>query len=149
MKHISIICMCLLTISCQLTLKNSSVESLKQELQAAEQAFSDASAQKGFYPAMLDVAADDIALFDSGDTVIRGMAFIKNNVRKYPNGTKPPFTLIWKAEKTDVAASGDLGYTCGWYTMTIKDSLGRDKTIKGLYNSVWKKVNGVWKLVMD
>ncbi|ANH82085.1 hypothetical protein A8C56_14875 [Niabella ginsenosidivorans] len=147
MKHISIIC--LLTISCHQALKNSSAESLKQELQAVEQAFSDASAQKGFYPAMLDVAADDIALFDSGDTVLHDMAFIKENVRKYPDGTRPPFTITWKAEKIEVAASGDLGYTYGWYTMTIKDSQGRDKTTKGLYNSVWKKINGVWKLVMD
>ncbi len=149
MKHISIICLCLLATACQQALKNSNAENLKLELLAAEQAFSDASAQKGFYPAMLDVAADDIALFDSGDTVLRGMAFIKNNARKYQDGKKQPFVITWTAEKIDVAASGDLGYTCGWYTMTIKDSLGRDKTIKGLYNSVWKKVNGVWKLVMD
>ncbi|PUZ27685.1 Ketosteroid isomerase homolog [Chitinophaga costaii] len=149
MKHIFIICLCLLTISCHLTLKKGGTESLKKELQAAEQAFSDASAQKGFYNAMLDVAANDIALFDTGDTVIRGMDFIKENIRKYPNGTKPPFSLTWKVEKTDVATSGDMGYTYGWYKMIVKDSLGRDKITKGLYNSVWKKINGVWKLVMD
>ncbi len=149
MKHISIICLCLLATACRQALKNNNAENLKQELQAVEQAFSDASAQKGFYSAMLDVAADDIALFDSGDTLIRGMAFIRENIRKYPDGTKPPFTLTWKAEKIDVAASGDLGYTYGWYKMTVKDSLGRDKITKGLYNSVWKKINGVWKLVMD
>jgi len=144
MKPISIICLCLLATGCR---QAGSTENLKQELNAAEQAFSDASAQKGFYPAMLDVAADDIALFNSGDTVLRGMAFIKENIRKYPDGKKS--TLTWKAEKIDVAASGDLGYTYGWYTLTVKDSLGRDKISKGLYNSVWKKINGVWKLVMD
>ncbi|WP_367916291.1 DUF4440 domain-containing protein [Leadbetterella sp. DM7] len=147
MKPISIICLCLLATGCRPTFKSSNTENLKQELNAAERAFSDASAQKGFYPAMLDVAADDIALFNSGDTVLRGMAFIKENIRKYPDDKKS--TLTWKAEKIDVAASGDLGYTYGWYILTVKDSLGRDKISKGLYNSVWKKINGVWKLVMD
>lgn len=147
MKHISIICLCLLATGCR---QAGSIENLKQELNAAEQAFSDASAEKGFYPAMLEVAADDIALFDSGDTVLHGMDFIKENVRKYPyNKESPRTTITWKAEKIDVAASGDLGYTYGWYTINLKDSLGRDKTSKGLYNSVWKKINGEWKLVMD
>ena len=149
MKNLTVIALLFLTISCGQTSKTSNIEELKQELKAAEQSFSNASAQKGFYHAMLDVAADDIALFDNGDTTVHSIDFIKNKIAKFPDGTKAPFKITWEAEKIDVAASGDLGYTYGWFTMTQKDSLGNDKITKGLYSSVWKKINGTWKLVMD
>jgi len=148
-KNITAICLFLITIGCGQADKTNNPEDLKQELKTVEQSFSDASAQKGFYQAMLDFAADDILKFNSGDTVLHDINFIKGIVKKYPEGTKPPYTITWKAEKIDVAASGDLGYTYGWYKMVSTDSLGNEQVQKGLYKSVWKKINGVWKLVMD
>jgi ketosteroid isomerase-like protein len=122
---------------------------LKEELKKVENAFSDSSFKKGFYHALLDFAADDIAMFQTGDTVIKGWEYIKTKVDKFPVGTKPPFILTWEPEKIEVAASGDLGYTYGWYVITNTDSAGNKHTSKGLYNSFWRKVNGTWKLVLD
>jgi ketosteroid isomerase-like protein len=133
----------ILTGSCK------SQEKLKNELCKAELAFSASSAQKGFYAAMLDVAAQEIALFDTGDTVINGLPHIHKNIQKFAESPTPPYTLTWKPEKVDVARSGDLGYTYGWYTLSQKDSLGNVKSKKGLYSSIWKKIHGEWKLVLD
>lgn len=149
MKSRSFICLLLLVVGCGQAPQTNNPEILKQELKAVEQSFSAASVKKGFYHAMLDVAADEIALFNTGDTVVRGINFIKKKINQYPDGTKAPFNITWEAEKVDVAASGDLGYTYGWFTITTKDSLGNEKISKGLYNSVWKKINGEWRLVMD
>ena len=149
MRNIPVICLLLLAIGCGQSPQTSNPEKLQQELKAVEQSFSAASAKKGFYHAMLDVAADDIALFSTGDTVVRDISFIREKISKYPDGTKAPFKITWEAEKIDVAASGDLGYTYGWFTMTEKDSSGNEKISRGLYSSVWKKINGEWKLVMD
>lgn len=130
----------------------SSVKSdaaLKEELKQVENSFSDSSLKKGFYHALIDFAANDIAMFQTGDTVIRGMDYIHSKVAKFPAGTKPPFTLTWEPEKIEVAASGDLGYTYGWYVLITEDSTGYKLSSKGLYNSFWRKVNGEWKLVLD
>lgn len=124
-------------------------QKLKNELYQAELAFSASSAQKGFYAAMLDVAAEEIALFDTGDTVINGLPHIHKNIQKFLESPTPPYTLTWKPEKVDVARSGDLGYTYGWYTLSQNDSLGNIKIKKGLYSSIWKKIQREWKLVLD
>lgn len=138
-----------LLLACTHADKAANIEDLKAELAATEQAFSDSSQKKGFYHAMLDFAAADIVLFSSGDTVLNGIDFIKEQVSKYPDGQKPPSVITWRPERVDVAASGDLGYTYGWYQSLRTDSSGHEKTQRGLYNSVWKKTNGQWKLVMD
>ncbi|MCW5911554.1 MAG: nuclear transport factor 2 family protein [Cyclobacteriaceae bacterium] len=139
----------LFVFACKQPANTVSIEDLKKELEAVEQAFSDSSFKKGFYHAMLDFAADEIVLFEPGDTVIHRLDFIKEKVSKYPEGKRPPYTLTWKAEKVDVASSGDLGYTYGWYKSVRTDSLGKEKIQKGLYNSIWKKIDERWRLVMD
>jgi len=70
----------------------------------------------------------------------------------YKNFDDSQMTLVWEPLFADVSISGDLGYSYGIYTMTIKsDSL---KTEKGTYLSIWKKDpdsnrDGNWKFVLD
>jgi ketosteroid isomerase-like protein len=53
--------------------------------------------------------------------------------------------LTWQVALTDVAASGDLGYTYGSFELNT-----RGVTLQhGSYVRVWKKVNGKWKVVAD
>ena len=53
--------------------------------------------------------------------------------------------LTWQVALTDVAASGDLGYTYGSFELNT-----RGVTLqRGSYVRVWKKVNGKWKVVVD
>jgi ketosteroid isomerase-like protein len=61
----------------------------------------------------------------------------------------PGFSLTWTAKRADVAASGDLGYTVGTYTMKIPNANGVLVTDNGKYQTTWKKINGAWKVVED
>jgi ketosteroid isomerase-like protein len=56
-----------------------------------------------------------------------------------PNGS-----LSWTTNKVVVAASGDLAYEVGTWTMT-----GTGTADRGSYVTVWQKVNGEWKAAAD
>jgi len=58
--------------------------------------------------------------------------------------TKVP--IKWKPIGGDVSRAGDLGYTHGTYEVTDDT-----KTVieKGSYVRIWKKQNGMWRIVMD
>src|SRR5262245_51720305 len=58
----------------------------------------------------------------------------------------PGFSLKWAAERAEVAASGDIGYTVGTYEMTVNNPAGNPTSEKGKYITVWKKQSdGRWK----
>ena len=61
---------------------------------------------------------------------------------------RPPVTLDWEPVAGDVAASGDLGWTAGPYT--LRDDTGAKPTAHGHYLSVWKRqADATWKVVAD
>jgi ketosteroid isomerase-like protein len=55
----------------------------------------------------------------------------------------------WHPNKVGVARSGELGYTSGTTDLTFKDPSGKTVTSKGNYLTVWKKVDGSWKVLFD
>src|SRR3984957_7886016 len=55
----------------------------------------------------------------------------------------------WHPNKVGVAHSGELGYTSGTTDLTFKDASGKTVTSKGNYLTVWKKVDGSWKVLSD
>lgn len=60
----------------------------------------------------------------------------------------PGFSLTWLVSTAEVAASGDLGYTHGTYTLTGPDPAGLARRTTGPYLSVWRKQpDGQWKVV--
>lgn len=60
------------------------------------------------------------------------------------------FTLAWEPSDAGVAASGELGYTWGIYTLRFKDEAGEWKSKKGKYMNVWEKdPNGEWRVLID
>ncbi len=61
----------------------------------------------------------------------------------------PGFALTWRATRADVAASGDLGYTAGDYSMSMHNASGKPVTERGSFVTTWKKVNGAWKVIED
>jgi ketosteroid isomerase-like protein len=66
--------------------------------------------------------------------------------------SKPAFktaTLEWKPDFVDASTSGDMGYTYGHYVYTKVDEKGEKKEFKGIFHTVWKKINGQWKFVWD
>jgi ketosteroid isomerase-like protein len=62
----------------------------------------------------------------------------------------PNLKITWKADKAEVARSGELGYTSGTYDMTFSDPAGKTISDKGKYVTVWKKqADGSWKVLLD
>ena len=59
--------------------------------------------------------------------------------------TMPGFSLSWKAENAEVAASADIAYSTGTYTATIGGA-----TDSGKYLTIWRKqADGSWKVIED
>jgi ketosteroid isomerase-like protein len=56
--------------------------------------------------------------------------------------------LTWQATGEDVTRSGDLGYTYGTYSANSDDAT-KKLIERGNYLRIWKKQNGIWKVVLD
>jgi ketosteroid isomerase-like protein len=54
-------------------------------------------------------------------------------------------TLAWEPVASGIAAAGDMGFTTGTYTVRS----GREVTGTGVYVTVWRNVDGAWKIVFD
>ena len=59
------------------------------------------------------------------------------------------FSITWDPNFSEVADSGDLGYTIGTYQMTASADEGV-RTFKGSYLTVWRRdADGSWKVEAD
>jgi uncharacterized protein (TIGR02246 family) len=92
---------------------------------------------------------DDASLLLPNAPVIAGKDGITAAVK--PMLADPNFALQFQATKSDVAKSGDIGYTQGTYTMTMSDPKTKQPmTDKGKYVTIFKKqADGTWKAVSD
>jgi ketosteroid isomerase-like protein len=95
--------------------------------------------------------ADDAAVFNPNEAAMIGKASIRGGLMKMlatPEGQS--MTLSFMGRKVVVARSGDLAYSEGTYTSSMKDAKGKPITDKGNYVTVWKKgADGTWKAVAD
>lgn len=123
------------------------IELAKEELLETDRQFSKLSQEKGTAAAFHFYLADDgYALPFTGhpkskDDYATAMLAAKNDDTQ--DGV-----LTWEPEFSDVAASGDLGYTWGHYTYTFFDSTTVPS--HGYYVTIWKKQpDGAWRFVFD
>lgn len=105
----------------------------------ADRNFAARAAAAGLRAAFVEYAAPDAIIFRAGVGPIRGGAAIGEAFA----GTGDA-TLTWEPEAGEVAASGELAYTWGWYTFTAG---GKSST--GNYVSVWRRIDGRWRYVID
>lgn len=134
----------LLLVSCTSSTSEKTIEQWKQEIIDTEAAFAKMAKEQGMNKAFVAYAADNAVLM-RGNQLIEG----KEAITKFmePQGSKG---LAWKPDYVEVSASGDLGYTYGYYTFTYKDSTGNNVESKGVFHSVWKRQDdGAWKFVWD
>jgi len=118
-------------------------DSLKDDLLKADIAFSQLSEDKGRNAAFMAYA-------DSGATMLRkfnkpttGTDAIAKLLNEFPDTA---VKLSWLPISSDVALSGDLGYTYGTYTIESKtmDRFG------GTYCTVWRRhKSSGWKFVLS
>jgi len=109
-------------------------------LVAAERAFAQASLDSGYKASFLGVLAEDSTVYQPGPV---------NGRETVAAAEEPPIVLSWYPVVADVAASGDLGYTSGPYTVTPKDP-AETRRGSGHYTSIWRrKPGGPWELLVD
>jgi ketosteroid isomerase-like protein len=89
----------------------------------------------------MDFFADDASILQNGKTV-SGRA----ELRKFyePIFSNPNFTLTWTPAHAEAARDGSLGYTYGTYEAKSGTDVSR-----GMYLTIWRRVDGHWKVVMD
>lgn len=115
-------------------------------LKALDKAWSEAAGRK-------DLDATVAFMAEDGETLAPNepVARTREAIRASWNGLMqlPDAKLYWEPERAQVAASGELGYTSGFYTLTFTGPDGKTVTDKGKYLEVWNKVDGKWKCLAD
>lgn len=116
-------------------------EANEQILIDTDIAFADMAKQEGVGAAFIAYADSNAIIMQNGQLPLKG---IKDIAAVYKN-TPAHLMLSWHPEKAEIAASGDLGYTFGKYTLSSSNM-----TEHGHYVTIWKKNNsGKWKYVLD
>lgn len=111
-----------------------------ESLIEAERAFSKTSEEKGFREAFLTWLAPDAIVFRPAP--VEGRPIYEKM------DPANPAVLTWEPEVADIAASGEMGYTSGPFT--LRPHRGAEPTGFGHYVSVWKKGSeGTWKVFLD
>lgn len=112
------------------------------DLIEADKDFSRLSVDSGFAKAFIQYAHPDAVLLRKNSMPVKGKEEIASLYQKsIGSGAR----LTWEPIDGNIAASGEIGYTYGIYTLQI-DSV----TEKGTYVTVWKKdEEGSWKYILD
>ncbi len=138
--------------SCQNCKNTNSVailntDSLKKVLMDQDKKFCDLSLKSGFNHARMQNVAESATESGEGSMPLEGKKAIGDFNTTHPDTS---FTLQWTPLKAEVAASGDLGYTFGGWTMKAKTKAGHDTSLYGNYITIWQKqADGTWKYVYD
>ena len=112
-------------------------------LRKLESDFARAVAERG-HDAFVSYFADDGLELEDG-----GGVKTKVEMRQEP-AWPADLSLSWAPVKAEMASSGDMGYTYGYYVLKSKDKAGKLVTRYGKYTSIWKKQqDGSWKVVLD
>jgi ketosteroid isomerase-like protein len=108
--------------------------------------FSKMSVEKGASAAFAAYLSDDAKSINAGQ-VTSGRDAIVADLKPPPNKS---FVLRWQPDGSDIAASGDFGYTFGSYDLESANEAGA-KTVKhGKYVTIWKRApDKTWKIALD
>lgn len=121
----------------------------RDDLIAADKAFSQLSVDKGSNAAYLAFIAEDARIYGSGgEPPIYGKVEAVKRFQKSGNGDPKLNVLSWEPDNAVVAKDGTLGWTDGhWIFETGPDDMGRRHHITGHYLTTWAKdAKGVWKV---
>lgn len=111
-------------------------------LLARDREFSQASVKRGAGAALADYATPEVRIYREGKFPLVGQDLAPAVLPASSN------EWTWEPAAGDVSVSDDLGYTYGSYQIS---SIGPAAKIieSGNYFRIWKKENGVWKILFD
>jgi len=119
------------------------LDSMRNDLLNTDIAFSKASEEKGRSVAFTEYAADNATILRPLSRPVTGRAEIAKLLQGYPDSL---YKLTWVPISSDVARSGEIGFTYGTYTLEVK---GGDHE-EGTYNVVWHKDSTkAWKYILE
>jgi len=112
-----------------------------QQLIDTDRAFNDMAQREGTGKAFIAYSAEDPVLIRPGSMPLLGRTAFVEAFSQVKGSA-----LSWEPLKAEIAASQDLGYTFGRYTLRE----GGEIKAHGVYVSIWKKQpDGSWKFVLD
>ncbi len=117
----------------------------KSALLQTDRDFSRVSVEKGAGEAFRLYLADEALSLPDGAAPVIGREAIAQSVQ----ALKDSLLLEWQPQDAEVAKKGDLGYTWGLYTVSRVDAAGKHLLFEGKYLTVWKKIHGEWKALVD
>ncbi|MBM2853320.1 MAG: ketosteroid isomerase-like protein [Steroidobacteraceae bacterium] len=86
-----------------------------------------------------------VTLYDG--KILKGSAAIQADLDA-GNAATPNSSITWSTNDVKVAASGDLAYELGAFTFDA-DGAGDGAATSGEFVTVWTKVDGTWRAVVD
>ncbi len=117
----------------------SSIETRRAEVFAAERAFARSMADRDF-AAFGRYVADDCVFF-SGNTPLRGRDAVLAAWKAFFDGARAPFS--WEPDQVEVLTSGELALSTG----LVKDP---DGAVTARFNSIWRRqADGRWLVIFD
>lgn len=120
----------------------SDADAARRSLADAERSLAEESASKGMTTALLSRADETLRLYRQNSFPVVGREAVGKSLKVMTEFVR------WEAMKTDVAASGDLGYAYGTYQVMPKGS--ERPSEQGNYARVWRRQGkGQWRVVFN
>jgi len=134
-------------------LAGSALAGPKEEMIAADRAFSEMSVKQGAHAAFLAFMADDGRLFDGDHPPVLGKAaaaaYYADVEKKNPGGEKNS-SLEWRPIEAEASDDGSLGWTRGSWIFSGKKPDGNLRKVTGYYVTEWRRgADGKYKFVLD
>jgi ketosteroid isomerase-like protein len=148
MKHLILLFLLLFSflLSCEKSNNSKNIEKYKSEVINVERDFAKMAKEESIDKAFL-YFADESAVLKRGERLIQGKKEIETHFKRQ---NLKDVKLEWKPDFVEVSLSGDLAYTYGNYTYSVKDSTGKYIESRGIFHTVWKKQkDGKWRFVWD
>ena len=119
------------------------IDSMRNDLLKTDLAFSKLSEEKGQNTAFFEYASDNATVLRPFSRPVTGRDSLKHMLSIHPDST---FVLTWVPISSDVARSGEIGFTYGTYSLEFKAG-GHEE---GTYCTVWHKDSTkAWKFILD
>ena len=107
--------------------------------------FSARAQMLGVANAFREFLAERAILLPNGELPVEGLEAIYEHQR-----AAGEVQLAWEPVGAEVARSGELGYTWGFYEVRARQPDGTVRTGHGKYTSIWEKQpDGQWKVILD
>lgn len=142
----------LLSLASSAVIASTAWAAPKDDLIAADKAFSQLSVEKGSNAAFLAYMADDAHVFGTGgEAPMYSKAEAVKRFQTSGNGDPKMNVLSWEPDTAHVSKDGAMGWTDGhWIFESGPNSAGRRQHITGHYLTVWAKdAKGAWKFTAD